>query len=93
MKVILDVKNMKSTEPIGETSIILYDATDKNWYITSKDTLLKEFYDKSNAAIKLYSEKYLDLENRFNLFQSTFSEQYKQIVELVKILAKEQERK
>lgn len=86
MKVVLDVKNVKSIEPIKKDSILLYDATDKKWYITDKSELLHDFYKKSNDAIKLYNEKYVELEGKMNRFQQTFAEQYKQIVELVKLL-------
>lgn len=93
MKVVFDVKNVKSTEPIKNDSVLLYDATNKNWYVTSKELLLHDFYQKSNDAIKLYSDKYAELEKKFIEFQQKFAEQYKQIVELNKLLVSEQGRK
>lgn len=93
MKVVFDVKNVHPTGKIEKDSILLYNAVNKNWYITSKKDLLEDFYKKHDEVIEFYTNKINELEQNFGDFQKRFAEQYSQIVELMKLLTEQEGKK
>ena len=80
MEVILDIKNVpKAIHPTVD-SIIVFNG--KDWYITSKESLLKEAYELvDNARLELEN---LKKENKE--FKSTVAKQLYDMSELIKKL-------
>jgi len=90
MKVIFDVKGAKAAERPSEDSILVFDASDKMWYITTKSDLLSEFNKMHEETIHNYDEKLANLEAKWQKFMKDYTEQNSKLIPVLQsILEKE----
>lgn len=60
MKVALNIKNMKKAIRPSADDVIIYDG--KDWYITTKETLFKEYQDKVDTKLAEVNAKVVEME-------------------------------
>lgn len=77
MKVALNIKNMKKAIRPANDDVIIFDG--KDWYITTKETLFKEYQDKVDAKIAEVNAKVAEME-------AYKRETSSQIAELAKVI-------
>lgn len=78
MKFAVDVKNMKKAISPSKGDVIMYDG--KNWYITTKEDLFKEYQDKIDARIAEADRKLAEVDT----FKAQISSQLIEMSEIIK---------
>jgi len=78
MKVALNIKNMKKAIRPANDDVIIFDG--KDWYITTKETLFKEYQDKVDAKIAEVNAKVAEME----AFKRETSSQIAELAKVIK---------
>lgn len=79
-RVVLNLKTGYSMNGIKNGDIIVYDATKKDWYITTPETFFAEYDEKFAKCIKRYDEQVESLQKKIQDLQTqmdNFLELYK----------------
>ena len=80
MDVVLSVKNMSKVIKPTTNSVILFDG--KDWYVTTKEHLFKEFTKLLNDC----NNKLAELEQQNSDFKRAVSEELKEMTDLIQRL-------
>jgi len=86
MKVVLNIKNLNMNDPLTNNSVILYDASDKKWYITDKSDLIYEINLKVEKSIKELEEKTQELETKWKNFMFNYTEQNSKLIPILETI-------
>lgn len=86
MKVVLNIKNLNMNDPLTNNSVILYDASDKKWYITDKSDLTYEINLKVEKSIKELEEKTKELEAKWKNFMFNYTEQNSKLIPILETI-------
>lgn len=82
MNVVLNVKNTSKVLKPTKDSVMIYDG--KDWYVTTKETLFKEWTD----LLKQCNNKIEELERQHTEFKIEVSSQLREMTELIHTLFK-----
>lgn len=82
MKIALNIKNMKKAIRPANDDVIIFDG--KDWYITTKETLFKEYQDKVDAKIAEVNAKIAEME----AYKGEVSSQITEMAEVIKKFVK-----
>lgn len=80
MNVVLNIKNTSKVIKPTKNSVILYDG--KDWYVTTKEDLFKEWTD----LLQKCDNKFADMEVQNTKFKSEVGKQLKQMTDLIQQL-------
>ena len=78
VKVGLNIKNGLKVMKPKEGDVIIFDG--KDWYVTTKDAIFKEYQEKVDAKLEQVQEKLVDMEN----YKKDISQQMKTVSEAIK---------
>lgn len=78
VKVGLNIKNGSKVMKSKEGDVIIFDG--KDWYVTTKDAIFKEYQEKVDAKLEQVQEKLVDMEN----YKKDISQQMKTMSEAIK---------
>lgn len=78
VKVGLNIKNGSKVMKPKEGDAIIFDG--KDWYVTTKDAIFKEYQEKVDAKLEQVQEKLVDMEN----YKKDISQQMKTMSEAIK---------
>lgn len=95
-KVIIELMNGNKIECIKDGNIIVYDAKNKGFYITTSESFFAKYDQKFQECIKRYDEQVADLESQIKDLQeqmNSFLEIYKstneKVIKMVENITKE----
>lgn len=78
MKIALNIKNMRKAMRPSNDDVIVYDG--KEWYITTKETLFKEYQDKVDARLAAVDAKIAEME----AYKGEVSSQIAELAEVIR---------
>lgn len=82
MKIALNIKNMRKAMRPANDDVIVYDG--KEWYITTKETLFKEYQDKVDARLVAADAKIAEME----AYKGKISSQIAELAEIIRQFVK-----
>ena len=84
MKLTLDVRNVKKIIKPTKNDVILYDG--KEWYVTTKEDLFKDFKDRLDEREEELEKKSALLDKKMKEFDQIKKENAKQIADMARTL-------
>ncbi len=84
MKTVLTIKNLSKMKTLKSDDMVLYDG--KNWYVTTKEAIFKEYQEKVDKELAALKKEKDDLKASNDEFQLNVAKQINEMSSLIEQL-------